>query len=852
MTKQVRAGNAYVELGLRAKLDKGIKAATRKLRAFGRSATAIGAGILGSGAAAAAPLALAVATFASFDDAMLQTRAVTRATAEEFEDMSSLAAELGRTTSFTATEVGGLMTELGRAGFDPTQIDAMTGSVLSLARATGTEAVAASGIMSASIRQFGLDADEATRVADGLTAAANMSFNTVDQIGEALSYAGPVARDFNMSFEDTLAVLGGLGNVGIQGSAAGTAVRRLLTLTGAEAQKLQKIFGVSFVDAAGNARPLVDVLGEVDEATKDLGSAERAAKFNEAFGLLGITGASAIGRSAGDIAKLADDIKAAGGIAGETAEQMDSGLGGSFRILKSAAEGVAIAIGGALAPPLSKLAKMATSLLGVIASWIDENRGLVATLFGVAVAVATAGAGLVSLGFISTALSVAIPIVVGGLVAVGKFLLAMAAPAAIAIAVLGSIAAVAYYNREAIMQWGLAFWDALLPVREVMGQIWSIVKTTFGGIGDVLKEGDFSGAAAVLWAGVQAIFFTGAEGAIEAFNWLKASVFRILKSIGTKISGVVGNVLSRLGSVGQSIGEYFAGVGFIISAAFNFIKETLGGIASALMGGNIALAGQILWATLTTYFTAGTGLLTQLWMRFVFGLKEHFSTMGHGIVTIFRSIVSTLAYVMESVFGKLQKVLTKVSKFDKTGAAKGLAAALGATATVFDVAQDELAKRQKTADDQRNAERLARNRAFEKELVAIHQRTADAKAKRDELIRRANEEGGDVTVGKLKDASLAQLNALVKRTKQEAKVIDDDKVAKAEDQKAKALGKGKDLAGKSGKTTAGSFSALGAQLLGLGGSSAAEETATNTRKTAEILQRIENKKPANAPQPRFT
>ena len=107
------------------------------------------------------------------------------------------------------------MTELGRAGFKPEQIERMTAAVMNMARATGTDATQASGIMAATIRQFGMEAGEATRVADGLTAAANKSFNTVESLGDALSYAGPVAADANMSLEETLAILGTLGNMGM-------------------------------------------------------------------------------------------------------------------------------------------------------------------------------------------------------------------------------------------------------------------------------------------------------------------------------------------------------------------------------------------------------------------------------------------------------------------------------------------------------------------------------------------------------------------------------------------------------------------------------------------------------------
>ncbi len=109
------------------------------------------------------------------------------------------------------SEVASLMTELGRAGFSPKQIEEMTGAVMNLARATGTDATVSSGIMSATIRQFSLEATDAVRVSDRLTAAANMSFNSVRVLGEALQYAGPVAADANMSLEETLAVLGTLG-----------------------------------------------------------------------------------------------------------------------------------------------------------------------------------------------------------------------------------------------------------------------------------------------------------------------------------------------------------------------------------------------------------------------------------------------------------------------------------------------------------------------------------------------------------------------------------------------------------------------------------------------------------------
>jgi TP901 family phage tail tape measure protein len=420
----MRAGGAYVEIFAKdgafnqamTRLQNRLKATGTALRSWGTNA-AVGAGMIGL------PIVGALRQFASFDDAIRATAAVTGNLGAEgaanMQKLNDKARELGASTSFTAVEVATLMTELGRAGFDADQINNMTGAVLDLARATGTDATLSAGIMAATIRQFELEATDAARVADVLTLAANATFNTVENLGEAMKYAGPVANELGMSLEETAAILGTLGNVGIQGSMAGTTLRRLGVITAAEADKLQTIFGVAFKDAAGNARPLVDVLGEVADATNGLPTAERTEKFAQAFGLLGITGASAIGAVAADTRALRDRLDAAAGTAATTAKAMDAGLGGAMRILLSAIEGVALAIGDALAPAVQWLAQGATTLAGVLRQFVATfpvvaqlATGITAAVFALGVAaiaggfalqIMAAGAGLVTAAFAALA-----------------------------------------------------------------------------------------------------------------------------------------------------------------------------------------------------------------------------------------------------------------------------------------------------------------------------------------------------------------------------------------------------------------------------------------------------------------
>ncbi len=396
------AGRAFVRLFLKndmtRQLVRALKAAQAKLKSFGQTAMATGRQVAFVGLAMAAPFAFATRTFAEFDDTMRAVGAVTEDTGANLDMLRDKAKKLGATTSFTAIEVGLLMLELGRADFDPSDIDKMTGSVLSLARATRTEASLASKILARSIRQFGLAASDSSRVADVLTAAANKSLNTVESLGQSLELVGPVADDFNLTLEDTLAVLGTLGNLGIEGSMAGTAMRRILLATGADAEKLKRIFDVDFVDMNGNVRPLVDTLQDVADATRNLGSAERAQKFKDAFGLRGITGASGIGKNIIGARDLRDAIGEAGGLAAKTAAEMDKGLGGAGRRLKSAIEGVRIELGEALSPVLQKLANLLTTTAQDAIKWIKANKGMVVAAAATTVAIIALGVALMGAG----------------------------------------------------------------------------------------------------------------------------------------------------------------------------------------------------------------------------------------------------------------------------------------------------------------------------------------------------------------------------------------------------------------------------------------------------------------------
>ena len=524
----IKGGQVYVEIGADPKkFFAALNGLQKRIGQMGASLTNLGTRMATVGTALALPLGLAMRNFAQFDDAIRATAAVSQASASELQRLTEVARNLGATTSFTAVEVANLMTELGRAGFSPKEIENMTGAVLDLSRATGTDAALSAGIMAATLRQFGLGATEATRAADVLTATANKTFNTVEGLGESLKYAGPVAKELGLSLEDTAAILGVLGNVGIQGSEAGTALRRLGVISAASGEKLQELFGISNQDAAGNLKPLITILDEINDVTANMPVAERTKRMAEAFGLLGITSANVLSKSAGGVSDLAAVLRTAEGTAAKTAKEMDAGLGGSMRITLSAIEGTALAIGDALAPGLQKLVDFIGQVATAVTAFVKENETLVISFTkGVAIFTA-AGLAIAGIGLALTLVSAAMAVVLSPVV------LIVAGVAALGVAILAMSGSLS----------GLS----------------AIAATAFGGIYDAIVAGDLASAMDILWASLYAGWLRGTEslmGAVDPWLSLFQNAFTIL---GAEIYKVWDSLWTGVGNVMTTAGAYLMG-----------------------------------------------------------------------------------------------------------------------------------------------------------------------------------------------------------------------------------------------------------------------------------------------------
>jgi len=581
-TTGVKAGRAWVSVEAVDKTATVLKRVGARMQAFASRMGTMGRNMIMKSALAAAPLALSVKTFASFDDSMKKVEARSSGTAQEMKAVRDEAQRLGRQTSFTATQVAELQGKLAQKNFSRKDMKAMTGDVLNLARAAGEggdeDTTIAADLVSGTLRAYQMGAEKAGRVSDIFTATVNGSNFSLQGLLDGMAKGAPIAASYGMSVEETAASLASMTNLNISASEAGTAFTSFMARMSKEEftskfnDGLNEATGkvIKFTDDAGNLRKPLDLFAEIGEATKEMGTAQRGDLMSILFGTRQFGKALGASDGAIDAFKLLEKLQNDSvGTAKKTADKMDSGIGGSFRKLMSAVEGLAISIGESLAPTISMLADFITENVGVWTEWIEKNKGIIIIVAGIVAGFMALGIALMALSFALSGVG-ALFTVMGAALAVVKIIIAaILSPVGLVVAAIIAVIAILYKFSEAFRDVANSIVGF---VSKRFGEIAGTMKKTIGGIIKSIAKGDLTKAWGILTTGLSTVWLQVVDGFRDAWDgftnffveaWhgamitFKRAWFSAQKTIATGIldlaakEGILGDIMSKV--IGEDV-----------------------------------------------------------------------------------------------------------------------------------------------------------------------------------------------------------------------------------------------------------------------------------------------------------
>lgn len=337
-------------------------------------------------------LTTTIETGADFIDMMTTVGAISGATENQISGLSETAQTLGLRTMFMSRDIASGMKYLAMAGNDANQIQEMISGAAMMANATGMVLGGKGGtadLLTNIMRTFKLEGQQAADIiGDQLTKAVLSSNVSMPDLAESIKYSAASMVTLKQQLPQVAAMIGTLGNAGIQGSMAGTSIRNMAdyltqsitnpNFKGAKALAKLGLGKQDFVDANGDLQDFAVILERIGTATQGLSTVDQNAVFKSIFGVRGMRAAVAIMRDTEGYFDLLNKIQNnSAGFAEEVVRKRMETLAGKIEIVQSAAENLMTTFSKALGKN-----PIIMGFLDMVGWAISQLRDLMATPFG--------------------------------------------------------------------------------------------------------------------------------------------------------------------------------------------------------------------------------------------------------------------------------------------------------------------------------------------------------------------------------------------------------------------------------------------------------------------------------------
>lgn len=323
-----------------------------------------GLGLYGS-AAIGAGLAIkgAITSTADFEHQLNIFQGTTNATAADMKTVADEAKSLGADLSLPATSAGDAavsMTELAKAGLSVQESIAGARGVLQLAAAANISVATSAEFVATELNAFGLAGTEATHIADLLAGASIAAQGSIEDFGAAFQQVSAVARQVNLSVEETTGALTELAKSGLRGADGGTSLRTtLLRLvpTTKQAIQYQNALGIEIDRTRAIGEQLPQILDQYKRALEALNPVQQQEVLTQIAGQDAVRALSILVRGGSEALKANTDAANQSGAASRLAEANARGLSGAFAGLQSNLDTLGITLGSFVSGPLTDVVK---------------------------------------------------------------------------------------------------------------------------------------------------------------------------------------------------------------------------------------------------------------------------------------------------------------------------------------------------------------------------------------------------------------------------------------------------------------------------------------------------------------
>lgn len=633
---------AVIEITAEDKTSRDLKRLSRNLDETSKKMKSLGKGL---SAAVTLPATIfgasAFQEFREFQAEMAKVQAVSGAAGKEFDALKKNAENLGAATRFSAVEVAGLQLEYSKLGFASDEITQVTKATLALAQASGEELADAAATAGSTLRAFGIDASETGRVTDVMAKSFSTSALDLERFRESMKLVAPVSKAAGISLEETSGLLATLADNGISGSAAGTALRRILN------------------DLSKEGQPLNDVLSELGKQNLNLADAESLVGKNAQSALL------ILANNAKKAKELTSTYESAKGAAQGMANVMDNTAEGSIARLSSAFSALKIQVGGLIAEVVVPLIENLSPVIGRFGELEKSTQKIILVMAGTAAAVGPVLLLLAPLVSAFASVATAMASAGGATTVLGAAFAALTGPVGITVLALAAGAALVIANWDKVKSFAISFsgqvvaafedWRArnaetIASITQSLDSVIESVTRIAASIATKIQE-------SIAWLDAFLEPLGGISGAWES---LKIVITAVIDTL----TGLVGDWFKGLASNFSTIADVLEGN----KTAWEGLKEIVGGALSFML----SKVKEAIEGIKTAFSSVDWGSLGRAAME---GIKDGIVSGAKGVVSAGKGALSDLVSAGKGVLkiNSPSKVFMKMGVGTMAGLAMGIA-----------------------------------------------------------------------------------------------------------------------------------------------------------------------------------
>lgn len=315
--------------------------------------------------------------YSAFDDSLRKTGAKVGLNEFGLKDLAESTKKVALEFHSTAKEVSDAQEFLALAGYNLEEIQAASPTVVAAQKATGESMQLVSDIATDTGSAYGFLANQLDFVTDRMVFTTTKFNTNFAQLGEAMKYVAPIAKQTGMNFSDLNAYIGVLANSGIKGSQAGTSLRmaflRLQAPTKA-ADNLLKKYNVRLYKANGEFIGINNAMYRVEKATKKMTEQQKAFFLQQLFGTEAMSAVNNLFEvGIKNVKDYGNAIDEADGKTKEMARIMDAGLGGMFRAFESEKDNLRLILGEVFDPVAYDVVKIISDGISEIRKNLEED-----------------------------------------------------------------------------------------------------------------------------------------------------------------------------------------------------------------------------------------------------------------------------------------------------------------------------------------------------------------------------------------------------------------------------------------------------------------------------------------------